>query len=139
MMIAIDTDKKFIDELGAMLRKILPEEKFTGFTSVQECFEYVRGHEAEIVFFTIDEKYPDHRRENILYELRKMVPDLDFVLLGKSKILDNATALWSIQNRCSDYVSKPLTPEKLIRSLSDIWYHRIPEQTLMNAMSDISK
>ena len=56
---------------------------------------------------------------------------------GDKKVLDNATALWSIQNRCSDYISKPLTLEKLIHSLSDIWFHRIPEQTLMNAMSGI--
>ncbi len=137
MMIAIDTDRKFIDELGTMLSRILPDEEFIGFTSVSECFKYVRDHEAQIVFFNIDDIYPNYRRENILYELRKMVHDLDFVLLGDKKVLDNTTALWSIQNRCSDYISKPLTPEKLIHSLSDIWFHRIPEQTLMNAMSGI--
>ena len=133
LILALDTDRKFLESLGAMLKQALPDVDYRGFTTVSECFDFVRYHDVEIVFFNIGMGSHPYRREVILYELRKIIPRLDFVLVGDDTVLDSSTALWSIQNRCSDYLQKPLTPDKLIRSLSCIWVHKIPKQDLANA------
>ena len=42
LMLALDTGRKFLKSLGAMLKQALPDVDLRGFTTVSECFDFVR-------------------------------------------------------------------------------------------------
>ena len=126
---AIDDDRNFTETLGEMLKNSISDVVYRSFSSADDCFRFVEENDVTLVFLNKDIGNDPLGMQIVHHHLRQLSSHIDIILVGSDQRLDSDTAIWSIQNRCSDYLCKPVTYEKLISSLQNIWFNPIPEFT----------
>lgn len=131
MIAAIDDDRNFTSDLGNMLKMSISDLQYKSFSSANDCIDFVKDNNVSLVFLNIDIESGLCGLQMIHHQLRKLDRHIDIILTGSNQSLDCDTAIWSIQNRCSDYLCKPLTKEKLLSSLKNIWFNPINENELL--------
>ena len=127
LIVAIDRDNNFTNDLGIMLKDHLMDIEYRSFVSADDCLRFVRDNNVSLVFLDKDIGNAPYDMRFAHQQLRKLERHIDIILVGNDNRLDENTAIWSIQNRCSDYICKPLTIEKLLSSLQNIWFNPIPQ------------
>ncbi len=128
MLIAtLDQDRQFTERLDKLLKNILSDVDYAAFYSPSDCLQYTMEHDVSLVF--INQNIGDHFSDlQLLHQqLRKIRPHIDMVIVYNENKPDNTVALWTIQSRCSDYISKSVTEERLQDTLQNIWFHPIAE------------
>ena len=114
MLIAtLDNDREFTKHMNKLLKSLLTDVEYAAFYSPSHCLQYTMEHDVSLVFINqnIGEHFSDlqllHRK------IRKIRPNIDMVIVYDENKLDNSVALWTIQSRCSDYICKSVTEERL--------------------------
>ena len=127
MIVALDKDRQSNEKLGSMLKQTMINHKYRYFTSISECIDFVSNFEVSLVFLSKDIGHHPYDVQIVCHKLRKIKSDIDIILMGNDDKLSSSMALWSLKNRCSGYLCKPLEYEKLVSSLRNIWFNPILE------------
>jgi signal transduction histidine kinase len=82
-------------------------------TTAEEAVE--RAEQADYEIILMDWNLPDYTADNLLPELRRLVPDASIIIATGSSEIENA--IHSMQHGASDYIIKPICPEMLLCSI----------------------
>lgn len=128
LIMALDTDRRYTKKLGRTLKGLLTDVEYKSFTTVDDCIKYTSDHEATLIFINqnIGMQFTD--LQALHYKLRWMQPHVDIIIVYNENERNDHVALWSIQSRCSDYICKTDTKERLNDALQNIWFHPISER-----------
>lgn len=135
LIAALDSDSQFTKRLNRLLKGLLINVDYVAFHSPSECLKYTMEHDVSLMF--INQSIGNHFSDMQLlhYKLRKIRPHLDTLIVYNENKWDSSVALWTIQNRCSDYISKSVTEERLQDALKNIWFHPIAEVNFLKSAS----
>lgn len=128
MLIAtLDNDREFTKRMNKLLKSLLTDVDYIAFYSSSDCLQYTMEHDISLVFISqnIGKNFFD--LQLLHHKLRKIRPHIDTVIVYDENELNNSVALWAIQSRCSDYICKSSTEERLREALQNTWFHTISE------------
>lgn len=122
---AIDTDRQYLRILGKTLKHLLNGVKFKAFTSAADCLKFAADHPLDLIFINqnIGRNFAD--LQMLHHQLRILRPHVDMIIVYGENEEDSHVALWSIQSRCSDYICKTDSKDRLNDALRNIWFHPI--------------
>ena len=123
MIIAtLDTDIQYTKKLGSALKSLLPDVEYKAFTSPSDCVNYASDHEVSLIFINQNIGMHFAALQTLHYKLRRIRPHVDIIIVYDENESNTNVALWSIQSRCSDYICKSDTMERLRDALRNIWF-----------------
>ena len=122
---AIDTDRQYLHWLGKTLKRMLNDVTFKAFTSASECLQFAAEEEVTLIF--INQNIGPHFADlqTLHHKLRTVRSHVDIIIVYDENASDSRVALWSIQSRCSDYICKTDSQDRLNDALRNIWFHPI--------------
>lgn len=126
---ALCPDQKSARELGSILKRLLPHAPYKAFRTPEDCLRYAASHEIALLF--IDQSIYPHLSglQTLHHKLRQISPHMDIIIICDADKANGAAAIWSIQSRCTDYLCRPLTADRIERALQNMWYHPAPTIT----------
>lgn len=104
---------------------MLPDVEYKAFTSPSDCVNYASDHEVSLIFINQNIGMHFAALQTLHYKLRRIRPHVDIIIVYDENESNTNVALWSIQSRCSDYICKSDTMERLRDALRNIWFHPI--------------
>ena len=123
---ALDPDPKSARALGSILKTLLPHAPYKVFRTPEDCLHYAASHEIALLF--IEQSVCPHLSglQTLHHKLRQISPHMDIIIVCDADKMSSAAAIWSIQSRCTDYLCRPLTAERIDSALQNMWYHPAP-------------
>ncbi len=113
-IIAVDDERLALEGLVEAIRSAEPEAEVNGFRYASDALEYAREHGCDVAFLDIEMAGVDG--VGLAYRLKKICPRINIVFAtGYGSYRDVAFDL-----HASGYVVKPITPQKVIRELSEL-------------------
>jgi DNA-binding NtrC family response regulator len=127
-ILIIDDEKPQRDILTGYLKK--KGYKILSAASGEEGIKYVKGNLVDIVFS--DYKMPDKTGMEVLQEIKKINPEISFVMITAFGTVENAVK--ALQMGADDYISKPVDLEEL-----DLLINRIIEHKCLVSENEMLK
>lgn len=114
-IVAVDDEKLILDGLCKCIREVSQDAELTAFTSAEEALEYTKENDVDVVF--LDIQMEDISGMELAKQIKMLHPEVNIIFCtGYSEhIYDAVTEI-----RCSGYLLKPATAEKVKEELENL-------------------
>ena len=114
VILVVDDLQVLLDGFVRMLRRELPEAEVKGFATGREALSYARQETASIAFLDIELGEEDGIA--LGRQLTELNPRINIIFLTSHSDYMQA----ALNDHCSGYILKPLTPDKLRHEISHL-------------------
>ncbi len=125
LIAALDADRQYTKKLGKTLKRLLHDVEFKAFTSGADCLKYTETHDIALIFINQNFGMQFSELQTLHHKLRKLRAHIDIIIVYEEQARSSNVAIWSIQSRCSDYICKSDTVERLTDALQNTWFQPI--------------
>lgn len=121
-IIVADDEKLAVENMLSLLQKLKLDAQITGFTEMDDAFEYIRGNHVDIAFLDIE--MGEYNGIEIAKKCKEIAPYMNLIFVtGYSEYMLDAFRL-----HASGYLVKPVRIEELQAELENLRYP--PKYTL---------
>ncbi len=120
-ILAIDDEELSLEGLTDAIRKACPQADLHAFQSARDALRYASRDIPDIAFLDIEMR--DMSGIETASELLKENPKMNILFAtGYQEYMPDAFSLYA-----SDYIMKPVTEQAVVRALSHLRYHAVPQ------------
>lgn len=125
---SFDPDFRSAKQFSELISKALPDYVLECCTTTQDLIRCVQESDIPLVFIHIDALLPLGKLQQIIAKLRDEKPQIDIVLLYRSRELEEQYQFWrwAIQMRITSVIGYPYSYDELLDALAHTWFHSIP-------------